>query len=798
MKQILLSALIVLSFGYAGAQQREQYSRARVLLDNKGHDIRSLAATGIATDHGEYRKNVFFTSDFSAREINDIKHAGFTVEILIDDVVKHYREQNVLPSQPQQKSTGIPCDTTAVPLVPVPAHFHLGTYGGYFTYTEMLAILDSMTLLYPNLISARQAIDTFHSIEGRQIYWLRISNNPAVLQPAKPQILYTALHHAREPESLSATIFYMWYLLEHYNTDPQVKAIVDNTEMYFIPCVNPDGYLYNISTDPTGGGMWRKNRRNNLDATFGVDLNRNYGTMWGYDNVGSSNVTNSDTYRGTAAFSEPETRAVKWFSEQYDFKICMNYHTYNNDILYPWSYIPDLLTVDSNQLTAYGSFLTKYNFYHYGTCNQTLGYLANGDSDDWMYGEQVTKNKILAFTPEIGAPDEGFYPPASKIIPNSKANLLANVNVASLLLPYTSITNTQSAVLMTQSGFLHYKLQRLGIPDIGTFTLTMQSLDNHLNISATPKVYTNPTMLQQFNDSISYTVNANTQNGQLLRYVIKVNNGYYNITDTVQVNYGAIANTTVVPMNVGPDWVSNGWNVCTGVYYTPPSSIKSGPCGVNYPDTSDFTITTVQPIDLTNKRNAYLEFHTRWNVENLYDYVQVKASQYQANNWIPLCGRYTKTGGQYQATGEPLYDGLHPDWVLEQMDLNDFIGQQISIRFEMVSDQATNFEGYYFDDLKVITVKDTDLNATNISLQNEMKISPNPASDRVTVSLPGISNTDNVTAILYDCYGRKLNFFILDAPQTSIDVSHLPTGIYYLEISGGNYAGSVHKVSVLR
>jgi|GEM_PF-6016658 len=62
-------------------------------------------------------------------------------------------------------------------------------------------------------------------------------------------MLYTALHHAREPNSLSQMIFYIWYLLENYETDAEVKYLVDNTAMYFIPVINPDGYVYNETTE---------------------------------------------------------------------------------------------------------------------------------------------------------------------------------------------------------------------------------------------------------------------------------------------------------------------------------------------------------------------------------------------------------------------------------------------------------------------------------------------------------------------------------------------------------------------
>ena len=143
---------------------------------------------------------------------------------------------------------------------------------------------------------------------------VKISDNPDV-DEAEPEILYTALHHAREPQSMMQMIYFMYYLLENYNTNPSVQYIVNNRELYFIPVVNPDGYEYNRTTNPSGGGMWRKNRKNN-GSSYGVDLNRNYGpyTYWNAPNGGSSTDPSSDTYRGTAPFSEPETSKLKEFS----------------------------------------------------------------------------------------------------------------------------------------------------------------------------------------------------------------------------------------------------------------------------------------------------------------------------------------------------------------------------------------------------------------------------------------------------------------------------------------------------
>ena len=94
--------------------------------------------------------------------------------------------------------------------------------------------------------------------------------------------------------------------------------------------------------------MWRKNRRDNGGGSYGVDLNRNWGFNWGYNNIGSSGSPSSETYRGTAPFSEPETEAVRQFCNAHIFSIVLNFHSYSNLMLYswsipyaPWGYTPD-------------------------------------------------------------------------------------------------------------------------------------------------------------------------------------------------------------------------------------------------------------------------------------------------------------------------------------------------------------------------------------------------------------------------------------------------------------------------
>ena len=787
MRHIITLVLCLFFTVAAPAQQHEKYARARIHLDGKAHTITDLAALGLAVDHGEYKKNTFFTSDFSMHEIKAARKAGFKVDILIRDVSKYYRDQNKTKSG-AKTTTSTSC--TPGPSVNGPSHFHLGSYGGYFTYNEMVATLDTMMHLYPNLISARSPIDSYHTIQGQPIFWVRVSNDPAVEHPEKPQMLYTGLHHAREPGSISSTIYYLWYLLENYNADPQIKSIVDNTELYFVPCVNPDGYNYNISTSPGGGGLWRKNRRDNGDGTTGVDINRNYGYNWGYDNVGSSPVTSSETYRGTAGFSEPETQAMKWMSENHHFKITLNYHTYGEDLIYPWGYIGSLQTPDSAQFQAYAAYLTQYTLYRYGTGDQTVGYVTNGDSDDWGYGEQTTKNKVLSMTPETGLATYGFYAPSSQIIPECVNNLRTNIDAATLLLPFARIAHTDEKIITSTSGYLHYSLQRLGFPDTATFTVTATSLSSGLTITGAAQVFTGLNMLQQVTDSFGYTIAAGTPNGQLLSYDLQLYNGYYYLHDTVHFYYGQHFSNTVPSTNALTDWLSVGWNTCNSIWYSAPASIGSSATGcTNYPDNSDLTVKLKDTIDLTHSLQAYLYFYGKWSIESSYDYVEAEAAPVSGGTWQPLCGRYTRVGTDYQLPGQPIYDGQQPGWVQEELDLHDFLGQKIALRFELVSDAGVNYQGFYFDDLNVITVEDTFTAAVqNLnSSENSVTVYPNPANEQFTIAVRGYDLSQAMNGQLFDCTGRKVLDVNITTSKTIVDTHILPAGIYYLktEWSGG-------------
>jgi hypothetical protein len=284
-----------------------------------------------------------------------------------------------------------------------------GSMGGFKTLAEIGTELDFLSTTYPAIVSPKFSIGT--SIQGRPIWAVRISKTPLADDPTKPVAWFDALHHAREPMSAEAELLLAEDVCAAYPADSDTRRMVETRNIVIVPCVNPDGYAYNQQTNPNGGGLWRKNRRNNGDGTFGVDLNRNYGYQWGPQWPGSSGQTNNDTYRGTAPFSEPETQAVRDAMLAHPPGMVFSAHTYSDLWLFPWGYTSTPSPGDATFRT-WSQIMTASNGWVYGPPPLVL-YVCNGVTIDWSYGVLGS----VGFSPEIGSTSDGFWPTPSRIQP---------------------------------------------------------------------------------------------------------------------------------------------------------------------------------------------------------------------------------------------------------------------------------------------------------------------------------------------------------------------------------------------
>jgi carboxypeptidase T len=309
---------------------------------------------------------------------------------------------------------------------PVPAPAAGGLNGAYHSSLELETELRLLEAAYPQIA---RVLEIGRSLEGRPIYGLKISDNPA-LDENEPAVVFLGCHHAREWISVEVPLFLGRHLLENYSTDPAVRALVDGGEIWVVPLVNPDGLEYSIHVYR----YWRKNRRANSDGSFGVDLNRNYGYMWGTDNAGSSSTPSSDVYRGTAAFSEPETDAVRRLVAGRDVRAVVSFHSFSRAILYPWAYTtqPSPMAAELADLAGTMSGLmaaVRGTVYGYGQSASGLGYTSNGDTADWTFGVAG----IPSFTIELPPADVdegGFFNDEAEIDGISRENLPAMLFLA--------------------------------------------------------------------------------------------------------------------------------------------------------------------------------------------------------------------------------------------------------------------------------------------------------------------------------------------------------------------------------
>ncbi|OGU67880.1 MAG: hypothetical protein A2W30_02685 [Ignavibacteria bacterium RBG_16_36_9] len=388
-------------------------SEVRIYI-NEQSDIFELRKQGLGFEHIKLHDN-YFDALLDSFQIDKLKKSGYLYEIIIDDVTKDYLERT--KDSREKIKLNKPCKGLG---------FGFGSMGGFYTLDEVIAQLDTMRLLYPNLITEKDSIGS--AIEGRPIWAVKISDNPEINEE-EPEVFYNSLTHAREPAGMMTVVYFMYYLLENYGVDPEVTYLVNNREFYFVPVINPDGYVYNQQISPNGGGMWRKNVRSDSTGLFGVDMNRNYSYMWGYDNIGSSPFKLAEDYRGTTAFSEPETQVIRKFCINHNFLICNNYHTYGNVTLLPWGY-NDTHTPDSSIFNNLIEVATSFNQHLNGLAlppGHVLNYTTNGDANDWMYGDTSEKNKIFAILPEVGNENDGFWPVPERIFPIAEENLYANL-----------------------------------------------------------------------------------------------------------------------------------------------------------------------------------------------------------------------------------------------------------------------------------------------------------------------------------------------------------------------------------
>ncbi len=285
--------------------------------------------------------------------------------------------------------------------------------------------LQEWNAAYPDLVELIDVGDAWQALHGgyhRDMWVLRITNeDPAYGAIAdKPPFFLFANIHAREVATPELAIRYIKYLTSGwdggggYNVDPDTTWLVNHNVVYVLVSQNPDGRVVN---EADTSAYRRKNMNNNLCPTgeFGIDLNRNHSFLWGCCG-GSSGDACSETYRGAAKNSEPETQAFQSYfasvipdqngpnddvtiapaSPVTTTGIFISLHSYADEVLWPWELPGYPGAPNTAQLQTIGR---KFAYYNGMTPSGNIGYTVDGSSDNWTYG----KFGIAAYTFEVGS-----------------------------------------------------------------------------------------------------------------------------------------------------------------------------------------------------------------------------------------------------------------------------------------------------------------------------------------------------------------------------------------------------------
>ena len=728
--------LVFQSLFVAHAEDHDPYAKIRVRVSDKSTIVR-LHELGVEVERAGKPGKDGIHCIARGKILERLRAEGISFEVMVADLEKFYAER----------------------LTPGPVNalgFGYGSMGGYYMLDEIRQQLDSMRAAHPSVVGSRDSIGA--SLQGRPIWAVRITENPGV-PSQKPQVLYFAMQHAREPMGMMTLLYFMWYVAEQYGRDPEVTYLLQNRDLWFIPIVNVDGYEANRRINHNGGGMRRKNMRNvSLDNDdYGVDLNRNWGAHWGYDDIGSDSNPLWISYRGTGPFSEPECQAMRDFSKGKAFRFVMEYHSYWNTTSCPLGYIA-AETADSLLFRAYIRELTHDN--HYANGFTTVTYPINGGANDWFYENPPSLGATFPFLIEVGTEADGFWPATARILPIATENLKANLFAAWAGGAYAKL---QTATVLDSSGdgdllpgerfTLQLRMRNLGQDPTTTTSISANSSSLQFGISSgaigslSPHLDTTITLVGR--------VPAGAMQGAPASIDVTVKPG------------GQVEQHNTVACIVGPAnvifaddaedepskwYFAGGWGKTHVVSHAGQCSFTEGPGG-NYGNNARSSMTLSSSVHIPEAAGiVQLRFWTRWSIEAGLDYGQVWVSTNAGSSWFDVHGALATVD---QVFG---YTGWQPEWAEEHIDLSNLAGRDILLRFAFTSDPWGNCDGWYVDD---ITIRSFSL--SGLAFAHDVRLS-HPAKDslRITARVENpLAHTLNIVGTLTSASGALLDSVLL-------------------------------------
>lgn len=703
-------------------------------------------------------------------ELKKAEEAGAKLCIIIEDLEEYYSKR-------------LQSNKIVNPGVLGADHFSLGTMGGYYTLEEIYVELERMRIVFTEYFRSYEIIG--YSIEDRPIYAYHFG---APAGGTAPEVLLTACHHAREPGSISVLVYFLWKLLESAASgDKNAQHLLENRSICIIPCLNPDGYEFNRLNRPLGGGMWRKNRRHIRDSVYGVDLNRNYGPreFWDADNNGSSTEPQYENYRGKEPFSEPETEALRDFVKRRNFKIALNYHTYGDLIIHPYSALQKE-TPDSMLFRYMCADATRENLYNFGRDFTTVGYIGRGTSDDWFYRTEPDKPKILALTPEAGNDFDGFWPEPDRLIQICRDNFQM---IYKIVRSAGKCLRPADPRLINENGsyFVSLKIRNIGLEIENTASIEMKSLQSNFSVVDSIMLLPGINSVSELSLKLRIAPNGKLDNGEIVPFEFTVIQNNVRWADTFELpvfrmhKMALFENPTDTSL-----WRSSGsW----GIEFDEGASsymLSDSPDSV-YANSYKNYIRTKESIDIRNCNSANLEFNTKWNIDWEYDVGVVEISTNGGSSWQNLRSSRMRQGIGHRRSNFDTnmfgFSGNYPLWVHQRINLDDFIGNDILLRFGLLSDKYKAFEGWLLKDVYLNIFEDVSRKQDHTDYLLKMKCFPNPVNGGEKFFLEFYSEKDyKANWQIIDIFGRILKSGNFEGQRDIIRISSGSPGVYFIRL----------------
>ncbi len=115
------------------------------------------------------------------------------------------------------------------------------TWDRWLDHDEIGERMALMARTWPKFLTLSSMGDSYG---GRELWVMTINNPDTGPELGKAGMFIEANVHGNEIQGGEICLYTIWYLMENYDRNPEIKRLVDERVFYIVPTVNPDGRDY--------------------------------------------------------------------------------------------------------------------------------------------------------------------------------------------------------------------------------------------------------------------------------------------------------------------------------------------------------------------------------------------------------------------------------------------------------------------------------------------------------------------------------------------------------------------------